>query len=360
MNNSEIKNEIELRLSPSDLSISSRDLIDIMNEFNVNEEYVTSIYYEIIREKESEITQDVEDTIDYFREKGNYYPSFQEFKQVYDDNFENPYINNNILRSMYKKAITDENQISLFEMVFNKKENKILESFNDDYYLDDESDSPEDVIKNWGGEIKKDRSAKLNPEDIFDMIDAGAVAKADIQGEFGDDEFMSMTDDEYKSIMNNVDEAIDNKGLFQIEDAEGNILKKLKRVKPIDGVNKTGIVTGFGDDGNGNTQVIVSWEWPIDMKFTNPEEMGKSRVYPQDIVLADSKNKTEEPIEEMRGLGKGVKNSGDRNVKLRDDHHSAPITDLNESIKKFFEGRVTKGQLKNFISEQAKKIAKNK
>jgi len=71
----------------------------------------------------------------------------------------------------------------------------------------------------------------------------------------------------------------------------------------------------------------------------------------------------EDTIEEMRGLGKGVKNSGDRNVKQRDDNHSAPTTNINESIdnsiKTLMSNKVTKKGLKEFISEEAKKVAKN-
>ena len=67
-------------------------------------------------------------------------------------------------------------------------------------------------------------------------------------------------------------------------------------------------------------------------------------------------------LEEARGLGKGIKNMGDRNVKQREDGHSAPLTNLNESvnnrIKTLFEGSVTKKDLQNFITEEAKNVAK--
>lgn len=236
-----------------------------------------------------------------------------------------------------------------------------------------------------------------------------------------------------------------NESMLQVLDADGNNIKRHALVVPVKGVNKKGRVLGFGDDGKGQLQIIVSWEWPIDMKYKNPEEMGKERLYPADVVIADPKRMAEdiseneglphgdhpdgfsfdmkslyhwfndalhqlkwyEPevaaevmekafnrdydykpkmnemenmnedflneldfiseeeeatLEEMRSLGSSVKNTGDRNVKQRDDHAHAPLTNLNESINKnitkLFEGSVTKKQLREFIIEQAKEAAK--
>jgi hypothetical protein len=231
-----------------------------------------------------------------------------------------------------------------------------------------------------------------------------------------------------------------NESMLQVLDADGNNIRRHALVVPTKGVDKKGRVLGFGDDGGGRLQIIVSWEWPIDMKYTNPEEMGKERLYPEEVVIANPKRMAEdmskgdessdsnhpdkyhfdmkslyhwfndalhqlnwyEPevaaevmeqaferdydykrkmsemkdldkeneldlnseeqemdsIEEMRGLGSSVKNTGDRNVKQRDDHDHAPLTNLNESIKRLFENKVTKKQLRDFISEQAKQVAK--
>lgn len=236
-----------------------------------------------------------------------------------------------------------------------------------------------------------------------------------------------------------------NESMLQVLDANGNNIKRHSLVFPVKGVNKKGRVLGFGDDGEGQLQIIVSWEWPIDMKYTNPKEMGKERLYPADVVIADPKRMAENiseneelpqgdhpdgfsfdtknlynwfkdamwqlkyydpdtkakildkafnrdyeyklkmsemenmnedflneldfiseeeeaTLEEMRGLGSSVKNTGDRNVKQRDDNAHAPLTNLNESINKsitkLFEGSVTKKQLREFIIEQAKEAAK--
>lgn len=522
MDNLELRNEIEMRMNPNDFSVSSSDLIDIMNMFDVDEQKIVDIYSEIFEEKKAELKETTEEVIDQFRAKGHYYPSYKEFKALFDTYEDGRIVNDNILRDMYKQTITDKNQLSLFEIVKDELKKVMNESGE---YFNSESDEDFDtaaskIMKNWGGEIKKSRSAKLNPEDMFDMIDAGAAARADIEGEFGEDEFMPMTDDEYKNIMKGIYEDVDDKGLFQVEDSEGNIIKKHALVAPVEGVDKKGRVMGFGDDGQGRMQLIVTWEWPTDMKFTNPEEMGEERVYPESIVLAASKNIKEndstevennklrgvkvtyadgtviptsmaahltddeihnyfkpgkifnigsvednmqavdkieiiredivddelpgsdhpdgysfdrtslykwfqdalwqlrfydeavsakimekafnrdydyklkmsemknedmneeineetseidergtgdgdglemKELEEMRGLGSGVKNSGDRNVKLRDDHHHAPLTNLDESvdgnIKKLFEGTVTKKKLVEFINEQAKEVA---
>jgi hypothetical protein len=439
VDSTEIRNEIEMRMNPDDFSVSSMDLIDIMNLFDITEQEVAVIYSQLVEEKQGEIRSAVEDVVDYFRASGDYYPSYQKFRQAFDD-YEDYNVNDNILRDMYKQTITDKNQLSLFEIIKDELKKVMSESYSDDEF----DTATNKIMKNWGGEIKKDRSAKLNPEDIFDLADAGAAARADIEGEFGEDEFLPMTDDEYKNLMKGIDEAVDEKGLFQVEDAEGNIIKRHTLVTPVNGVEKKGRVMGFGDDGQGRIQLMVTWEWPTDMKFTNPEEMGDDRVYPEDIVLASSRNmnegedelpggdhpdgysfdktslykwfqdalwqlrwydeavaaevmekaferdydyklkmsemknenineeqlnelefiseEEEQALEEMRGLGKGVKNSGDRNVKQRDDHHSAPLTNLDETVEsninKLFEGKVTKKQLVNFINEQAKEVAK--
>lgn len=257
---------------------------------------------------------------------------------------------------MSKRKITEQEKLSLLEEIRKELEN-LRESLSDE----DFRSASEKMIKNWGGAIEKEKSAKLSPEDMFDMIDAGAAARADIESEFGEEEFMPMSDDEYRNLMGDIDEAVDERGLFQVEDADGNIIKRHALVVPTNGVDKKGRVMGFGDDGQGRMQLLVTWEWPIEMRHTNPEEMGKDRVYPEDIVLASSTSNigNEQPIEEMRGVGHGVKNSGDRNIKLRDDHHMAPITNLDESIKTLSEGKVTKRGLLEFIKDEAKKISKN-
>lgn len=256
---------------------------------------------------------------------------------------------------MNKKTITEQEKLSMLEEIRREFEN-LKESLSDEEF----NAASEKMIKNWGGAIEKEKSAKLSPEDMFDMVDAGAVARADIEGEFGEDEFMPMSNDEYSNLMGDIDEAVDEKGLFQIEDAEGNIIKRHALVNPVSGVDKKGRVMGFGDDGQGRMQLLVTWEWPIEMRHTNPEEMGDERLYPEEVIIsAPKKMGHNENIEEMRGLGHGVKNSGDRNVKLRDDHHEAPLTNLDESINNLFKNKVTKKQLKEFINEQAKNISKN-
>ena len=68
-------------------------------------------------------------------------------------------------------------------------------------------------------------------------------------------------------------------------------------------------------------------------------------------------------VHEARGLGHGVKNSGDRNLKKSKDNSHAPVTTLpegrtfDEKIKNLSEGSVKKKDLINFINEQARKLA---
>lgn len=196
-------------------------------------------------------------------------------------------------------------------------------------------------------------------------------------------------------------------GLFRPQDSEGNDITMKALVTNLDG-SKKGRVLGFGDDGAGSLVVRVDWQWPTDMKFMAPKEMGEKKEKPEELIVQNINEETmeenlneneemvmaksglhnaimdyhnmggskeevlaivdtvfglDETIEESgRGLGKGVKNSGDRNVKMRDDHHSAPLTNLNESvnnsIKSLLESKVTKKDLQNFIIEEAKNVAK--
>lgn len=221
----------------------------------------------------------------------------------------------------------------------------------------------QNIINSWGGEIKKKRDAEFSmddAEDMDDFLDAGYAARQDIENEFGEDEFTPMDNDEYKYLANELEEDTSGQSLFRAEDAEGNQLRRGNLVVPASGMDKKGRITGFGDDGKGEMIILVDWNWPTDMKFTNPEEMGPDKVYPEEIVIASSEK--QEDLEEIRGLGKGVKNMGDRNIKTRDDKHSYPLTNLNESvdgeIRNLFNSKVTKKQLKEFISEQAIKISK--
>lgn len=519
MNNDALRNEIEMRMNPEDFTITSSDLIDIINMFNTDEHAVVQIYSDLVADKQSELKETADEVLDYFREKGNYRPSFEEFKQVFNQ-YEERFIDNNILRDMHKNGINDKNQLSLFEI--QKIIREELKSINErEYTFDDEYDEDFEAAraeKNWGGAGEPEE--EFDAEEFFGA--AGDAAEDDIRAEFGDDEFTPFGTMEDPRMLKNLKENDlrhvigPNSGLFRPQDSEGNALKLKSIVKHI-GSEKRGRVIRFGDDGNGSLVVVVEWAWPTDMKFTNPEEMGEKNEVPEHLIVqginegddeygrdnlrgvkvtygdgsvintsmaahltddeindyfakgkmfnigsvednmqpvadveifrenlnintmneelneeenlryliqfpyyADSDEEVvsflkdlgdkigheyftvkkhnldnnkiedwmemdstevnfnmnedicdtdasegdaEETIEEMRGLGSGVKNSGDRNVKLRDDHAHSPLTNLNESvnasIKNLFEGKVTKKALKEFIFEEAKKVAKN-
>lgn len=416
MDVNEIKSEIEIRINPIDFSISSMDLHDIMNSYDIDEEGVVFIYNQIMEERREEIVDSTQEVIKYFQNKDEFYPSYNEFKREFE-RLEDYTVSDKILRPIFKKELYDENQLSLFESIKEELSKVLNESIKDDEELDD---ATEKIIKRWGGSLEKDKSAKLSPEDIFDIIDAGEIARKDIESEFGDDDFMPLDDDEYKSIMSDLDESDGvEKNMLKVLDAEGNEIKRGALVLRVDNLEKKGRVKGFGDDGQGRLEVLVSWEFPIDMKITNPEEMGDKREYPENLVRAnkekmfemDKINETkipetmekleslkmalgnkeldeliifkledslaneildsiaqgydinlEEYLDEIRGLGKSVNRMGDRNVKMRDDKSHSPLTKLNESvnseIKEFLSKEsITKKELKNFISEQAKRVS---
>ncbi|MEK6829505.1 MAG: hypothetical protein AABY15_05210 [Nanoarchaeota archaeon] len=518
--NNEVKNEIEMRINPSDLSLSSQDLMDIINAYDLDEHAIAIIYSQVVEERQQELQQTADEVMDYFRNKGSFYPSFQEFKKAFDE-YESNSLNDNILRTMHKKAISDENQMSLFELV-REELKKIMEEDEDDLDMFSGEFDPEEfegaamkaAMSDIGSDFvplgKSKFEKNLDPEEFKADLKRQNLGLPKEKEELSKIAKMMAAK---KAHEKQFGVGSLNENLFQIKDAEGNDLKRTMLVKPVSGVDKKGRITGFGDDGSGKMQIIVNWAWPIEMKFTNPDEMGEERVYPESIVLASSKKMEEsnstveiptdlrgvkvtysdgtviptsmaahltdeeilnyfkkgkvfnigngeldnmqavedveiireneeelphadhpngytfdttnlykwfkdalwqlrwydeaasseimekafrrdfagkfninenmkkeneeevneldecgyemegqEEIEESRGLSKTVKNSGDRNVKLRDDHESAPLTNLNESvdknIKKLFEGKVTKKQLSDFISEQAKEIAK--
>jgi hypothetical protein len=93
------------------------------------------------------------------------------------------------------------------------------------------------------------------------------------------------------------------------------------------------------------------------MKFANMGGKKEVAINHVNTIFAG-----EELDESGRGLGHAVKGTGDRGVKMRDDKHHAPLTNLNESInsniKSIMDKKITKKELSKFISEQAKVIAK--
>jgi hypothetical protein len=413
MNNEALKDEILNRMDMSELSLSTMDMMDIMNMFNVTEEELGLAYHSVVNDKMEEFNDTGDFIMDFFRARDVYYPSFQEFKKEFQKDYP---VSDNIVRNVHKSQIEDVNQTSLFEMI--RKE--LQQIMNEDYEF--EKDAAK-ITKKWGGEMKKD--SRLNPEDLFG--DESMAALGDIAAEYGEEELAplgSMEDpNQFVGDVTSEEVEITPPGLIKVLDAEGNQIKRKMIVKPANGIEKTGRVMGFGDDGKGNLEVLVTWAWPMDMKFTHPEEMGDDRVSPESIVVRttnesmnpqiqetmnnelneqelneelkrlaemneedlalemlsesiqdecmdeetikeedDHDDEDKEELDEMRGLGHGVKNSGDRNVKKRDDHAHAPLTDLNESsidnkIKGLFEGSVKRRDLLNFINEEAKNLA---
>lgn len=586
--NNEVKNEIEMRINPSDFSLNAQDLMDILNSYNIDEGTLGFIYSQVVEEMQKEANEISGEVMDYFRSKENYYPSFEEFKKVFND-YDNHTINDEILRSMHKKEIKDINQLSLYEIIKDELK-KVLSESNEDLGIfsgafdadEFDGDAMKAAMQDMGKEFvplgQSSFETQLDPEELkADLKRQNLNLPSDAKEIAKIAKMMNKKSNHEKKFgagsLNEEGEESGEASLFQIKDAQGNIIKRNLLVKPVGGIDKKGRVMGFADDGKGNMQVIVNWAWPVEMKFTNPKEMGKENVYPETIILASApikesdwnegpqpgdeeyhinrserfsglskfkdidwamihpilvnntkelkykkpidditfsvnnfeevgvskedlellndrdviyiwdrmpiidnetyldynnflsaaknawdkgfsndinKNDSETPylrgreldetnntnmeneikenksdkiginlmslldgelamaasngtdfniyqnrvdfikniesriaendwitlssqgqltfdkhgseIDEARGVSKVTKNTGDRNVKLRDDHHSAPLTNLNESvnnnIKKLLEGKVTKKQLQEFISEQAKEVAK--
>lgn len=483
MNENEIKFEIEYRINDNDLTMSYNDLIDIANSFDIDEEKVVFLYNQIIDEKREEIRENTKEIIQYFKDKSNFYPSFQEFKKEFEEFDIN--VSDSVLRPIFREEIYDENQLSLFER-YKKNVSKLIK--------EEKNNNIEDVVEKMiklNEMIDDDFLSSFDSEE-FDN-EAMAAAMADIGKDFiplGKSEFeKNLNTDEFKKDLERMNlnlpsdekeissiEAMMkkrreqesrfgkgslNENLLKILDAEGNEIKRNSLVNSIEIPQKKGRVMGFGDNGKGELELIVNWQWPIDMNITNPEEMGKKRESTKNVVLSKNKkenmenlnetkaeetvnkfkrlksmipgenlgelilfkmedslanlilddiardygiNLNENFIDEIRGVGHGIKRSGDRNIKMRDDKAHAPLTKLNEGeevvdgkvkvynaimdfhniggekfqvlsivdnifgkelsesinleIKSFVsKEKITKKELRDFINEQAKNIA---
>jgi hypothetical protein len=170
--------------------------------------------------------------------------------------------------------LTIEIKLSLFEI--KKIIREKVKSLKENRYFDDESeDEFAKAERNWGGAGE--------PEEEFDAFeffgDAGDAAEADIKAEFGDDEFTPFGSMEDPRMLKDLDEDIEGNSFFKPQDSEGNDIKLKSLVTSLDG-SKKGRVIGFGDDGKGSLLVRVSWQWPVDMKFMEPEKMGEKEEKP--------------------------------------------------------------------------------
>ena len=294
MDNHELENEIELRMNPKGFSLSSRDLSDIMNMFDISENEVAFAYSKLVEKKQRNLIDTTKEVVNYFRDKGNFYPSFNEFKKVFNKH-DSTYVDDDILRDMHKRGIKDENQMSMLEIRKMIQEEFKAMSEEDEFERDAAA-----ITKNWGGELEKSKDAKLSPEDIFDIADAGEVARGEIEAEFGEDEFSPMSDEEYKGITSDLNEdgEVGQQGLFKPQDSQGNDINLKALVKNLEGT-KTGRVMGLGDDGKGNLIVRVEWAWPLDMKYTAPEEMGMIPEMPSNLIV---QGLNEEGRSNLRGV----------------------------------------------------------
>ena len=180
MNNTELNNEIELRINPSNLSLSPGDIIDIMNQFDINEEEIIFAYNKVVEKMSEELKDTAKEVGNYFRKRGVYYPSFEEFKRIFNDYNEQSFTYDNIIRDMYKKEITDPNQMSLFEI-----KRIIRESIKNIREEDEFERDAAKITKQWGG--IEEPEEEFSAEEYFG--DAGDEAQADIEAEFGKDEF---------------------------------------------------------------------------------------------------------------------------------------------------------------------------
>ena len=429
MNDQIIKDEILSKLNPETYAMGSSDLIDIMNEFGLSQEDTVFLYSQVIDEQREELKDTTHEVVNYFRKRGNYYPSFESFKREFDKYDVQPYVGDDILRNMHKQETEDPKQLALFEL-----RKQIREEFMTMKEIDSDFDSAaERIKKQWGGETEPEE--EFSPEEFFG--DAGEAAQNDMADEYGEDDFAPFGTMEDPNRMmrdlkkeNEEGEEMGRQGMFMPKDIKGNRIKLKSLVKKSDGKSiKSGRVVRYADDGEGSTVIVVDWAWPVDMKYTNPEEMGETQEYPENLLvqtLNEGKkctscgqddvnpvgagdeildvcdncgaqesgtknenimneeineeeineeivNETKEcgcdkdcdckkELDEMRGLGVGVRNSGDRNVKMRDDHAHAPLTNLSESldgkIKTLSEGTLKRKDLINFIKEEAKNIAK--
>jgi len=498
MDNIELENEIELRMNPHDFSLSTGGLIDIMNEYDLSEHDVAFVYSKIVERKREELVDTSKDVIKYFRDKGNHYPSFNEFKTVFKQ-YGPTFVDDKILRDMHRRETRDSNQISMFEIrkMIREGLGSMWSEFDPEEF---EGDAKKAAMQDIGDEFEELGTTKyekgMDKDEFIGNLDRVKLNLPSDEEEFERISSMMKKKKSHEDLFGAGtlnEEGIGQQGLFKPQDSQGNDINLKALVTNLEGTKK-GRVLGFGDDGQGNQTIRVSWAWPMDMKFTAPEEMGDKVEMAADLIVQgmnenngeagrnnlravevtyvdgtviptsmaahlsdedikayfepgklfnigsvednmqavqsiniiredmDNLNENEEVvmatgmlnkalmdfhnaggskesaqqqldsvfvgsdsewsthvdamkskypdmyqdgIEEARGLGHGVKNSGDRNVKRSNDNSHAPVTTLPEGrtldskIKTLSESAPTKKDLLNFISEQATKLAKD-
>lgn len=290
MENIELENEIELRMNPRDFSMTSSDLIDVTNMFNVDEQEVAVIYSQIVERKREEIKDSVENVIGYFREKGVHYPTFNEFKKEFN-NYDNSFVDDNILRKMHDSEINDENQMSLFEIkkMIHEELGSMWSEFDPNEFKGQAHDAARRDIGDDFEELGDSKFEKgIDPEEWVDDVDRNRLELPSEEEEVTRIARMMQKKKSHEDrfglgTLN--EDGVGPEGLFRAKDAEGKDIKKGDLVRPADGSDKKGRVKGFGDDGAGRQIIIVDYQWPTDKKFMEPKEMGKLRIYPEDLIV---------------------------------------------------------------------------
>lgn len=133
----DIYNELEMRLNPDNLTLASSDAMDIMNQYDIDEEVLMLLYQELTSKIVLEIKDTVKEIVDSYKEKWKYNIPYQEFKKEFEDYGYYSSISDNILKNIYLSEKEIKNQLNLFEV--RKLIRKILkEEINNNQYIVDD------------------------------------------------------------------------------------------------------------------------------------------------------------------------------------------------------------------------------
>jgi len=111
----EVYDEIEMRMRPTDSRLPYDEIVDIANEYGMDEENVAQIMFQYVAKREQEKEEDLKQTIHYIinQDLGGEAPDFKTFYSIfvnYDDS--SNYVISQV-QQMYDKLTKDPAQLSL-------------------------------------------------------------------------------------------------------------------------------------------------------------------------------------------------------------------------------------------------------
>ncbi len=132
----EVYDEIEMRMRPTDSRLPYDEIVDIANEYGMDEENVAQIMFQYVAKREQEKEEELKQTIHYIinQDFGGEAPDFKTFYSIFVNYDESANYETNQVQQMYDKLTKDPSQLSLFERVFKNALLEINTNSNNIYY----------------------------------------------------------------------------------------------------------------------------------------------------------------------------------------------------------------------------------